>query len=165
MLKTGLPAPDFTGTLEDGSTFTLSDWLGLKHVVLYFYLKDFTKGWTIESIGFRDVHEAIVAQDGLIVGISANSVESHLRFRDSLGLPYHLLSDSDKHIIRLYDVNRRLPLLPNKRVTYIVSKDGLISVVYHHELAFGQHKNDVLDGLRALNGRWTALAAFETHRF
>ena len=44
MLKIGETAPDFTGALEDESSFTLSDWLGLKHVVLYFYLKDFTKG-------------------------------------------------------------------------------------------------------------------------
>ena len=87
----------------------------------------------------------------MIVGISADSVESHARFRDSLGLPYHLLSDPDKHAIRLYDVKRSLPLLPNKRVTYIVSKTGIISGVYHHELAFGQHKNDVLEGLRRLN--------------
>jgi thioredoxin-dependent peroxiredoxin len=86
----------------------------------------------------------------MIVGISADSVDSHRRFRESLNLPYPLLSDPDKHVIRLYDVKRRLPLLPNKRVTYIVSKQGAISGVYQHELAFGQHKEDVLQGLRAL---------------
>ncbi len=61
------------------------------------------------------------------------------------------MSDQDKGLIRLYDVQRRLRFLPNKRVTYIVGKDGMISGVYHHELAFGQHKNNVLAGLRALN--------------
>ena len=86
----------------------------------------------------------------MIVGISADPVESHRRFRESLGLPYSLLSDPDKQVIRLYDVKRRLPLLPNKRVTYIVSKAGVISGVYHHEIAFGQHKSDVLGGLQAL---------------
>jgi peroxiredoxin Q/BCP len=88
--------------------------------------------------------------DGRIVGISADSVEIHRRFRESLSLPYPLLSDPEKTVIRLYDVKRRLPVLPNKRVTYIVSKAGIISGVYHHETAFGQHKNDVLEGLRAL---------------
>ena len=86
----------------------------------------------------------------MIVGISPDSVDSHRRFRESLNLPYPLLSDPDKGVIRQYDVQRRLPLLPSKRVTYIISKAGVISGVYHHELAFGQHKNDVLDGLRAL---------------
>jgi len=87
----------------------------------------------------------------MVVGVSVDSVDSHRRFRESLDLPYPLLSDPNKHVIRLYDVKRSLPLLPNKRVTYIVSKSGIISSVYHHELAFGQHKNNVLRGLRALS--------------
>ncbi len=86
----------------------------------------------------------------MIIGVSADSVDSHRRFRESLSLPYPLLSDSSKDVSRLYNVNRRLPLLPGKRVTYIVNKAGLISGVYHHEVAFGEHKDDVLNGLRAL---------------
>ena len=97
------------------------------------------------------MHEAIVFENALIIGISADSVESHQRFRASLDLPYHLLSDERKEVIRLYDVQRMLPFLPNKRVTYIVGMDGMIKGAYHHELAFGQHKNDVLVGLHALN--------------
>jgi peroxiredoxin Q/BCP len=93
-----------------------------------------------------------VSLDGMIVGISPDSVDSHRRFRESLGLPYPLLSDPDKRVSRLYDVKRSLPLLPNKRATYIVSKAAVISGAYHHELAFGQHKNDVLEGLRSLGG-------------
>ena len=97
------------------------------------------------------MHEAIVSLDGMVVGISPDSVESHRRFRESLHLPYPLLSDSGKSIIQRYDIQRRLALLPDKRVTYIISKTGVIAGVYHHELAFGQHKNDVLEGLRLLN--------------
>jgi thioredoxin-dependent peroxiredoxin len=97
------------------------------------------------------VHEAIETLDAVIIGISADSLDSHARFRASLGLPYPLLADTDKNVIRLYDVRRRLPLLPHKRVTYVVSKAGIISGVFHHEIAFGQHKNDVLAELRALN--------------
>lgn len=97
------------------------------------------------------MHEAIVSEDGLIIGISADSVDSHRRFRASLELPYHLLSDQGKRVIRQYDVQRRLPFLPNKRVTYIVGKDGMVRGIFHHEMAFGQHKSDVLAGLQALN--------------
>jgi peroxiredoxin Q/BCP len=97
------------------------------------------------------VHEAIESLDGMVVGVSPDTVESHRRFRESLNLPYSLLSDSGKSIIRQYDIQRWLPLLPGRRVTYIISKAGVIAGVYHHELAFGQHKNDVLEGLRLLS--------------
>lgn len=87
----------------------------------------------------------------MIVGISSDSVESHQRFRASLGLPFHLLSDPDKSIIRAYGVGRRIPFIPNKRVTYIVNKAGAIRGVFHHELSMGQHKNDVLSALSQLS--------------
>ena len=87
----------------------------------------------------------------MIVGISSDSVESHRRFRASLGLPFNLLSDPHKQIIRRYGVGRRVPLIPNKRVTYVVDKAGTIRGVFQHEIAFGQHKEDVLDALRKLN--------------
>ena len=87
----------------------------------------------------------------MIVGISSDSVESHRRFRASLGLPFHLLSDPRKVVIRRYGVGRRIPFIPNKRVTYVVDKAGIIRGVYHHEIAFGQHKDDVIQALRTLN--------------
>ena len=87
----------------------------------------------------------------MIVGISSDSVESHQRFRASLELPFHLLSDPHKDAIRAYGVGRRIPPIPNKRVTYVVDKGGTIRGVFHHEIAFGQHKDDVLGALRQLN--------------
>lgn len=87
----------------------------------------------------------------MIVGISSDSVESHQRFRASLGLPFHLLSDRDESIIRTYGVGRRIPFIPSKRVTYVVDKAGTIRGVFHHEISMGQHKNDVLDALEAFN--------------
>lgn len=78
-------------------------------------------------------------------------MESHARFRASLDLPFPLLSDPDKRVMALYDVKRRLPLLPNKRVTYIVDKEGTIAGVYHHEMAMSRHVENVVEGLLALN--------------
>jgi len=87
----------------------------------------------------------------MIIGISSDYVERHERFRASQGLPFHLLSDPNKDVIRSYGVGRRIPFTPNKRVTYVVDKAGGIRGTFHHEIAFGQHKDDVLDALRALN--------------
>ena len=97
------------------------------------------------------MHEAIEREDGVLVGISADTTESHRRFRESLDLPFHLISDPERRIIRLYGVRRRLPFLPAKRVTYVIDKAGVVRGVYHHELAIGRHRHDVLDGLHALN--------------
>ena len=86
------------------------------------------------------------------MGVSTDSVDSHRRFRESLALPFGLVSDTNRRIIRLYGVGRRVPRLPNKRVTYVIDKTGIIRGVYQHELAFGRHKDDVLDGLREIAG-------------
>ena len=74
-----------------------------------------------------------------------------MRFKERLGLPFHLLSDPDKRIMRLYGVTRRLAFLPNKRVTYVVDKEGKIAGVFHHELAFDRHVQRVVETLRATN--------------
>jgi peroxiredoxin len=66
-------------------------------------------------------------------------------------LPFNLVSDPERRIIRQYDVQRRIPLLRNKRVTYVIDKGGIIRGVFHHELAIGSHRSDVLGALRALN--------------
>ena len=87
----------------------------------------------------------------MVIGISADPMSSHSRFRDSLGLPFSLLSDPDKKIMRLYQVARRITLIRNKRVTYLVNKTGVIGGVFHHEIAFGQHVPDVLAALRTIN--------------
>jgi peroxiredoxin Q/BCP len=86
----------------------------------------------------------------VLVGVSGDSPDSHRHFRESLALPFRLISDTDRSIMRLYDVRRWFPLLPNKRATYVIDKFGIIRGVYQHELAFGRHTDDVLDGLRGI---------------
>lgn len=105
----------------------------------------------IEARGFREYHEAIENEGAVLLGISVDSPQSHQNFRLDLDLPYHLLSDEDKSVITLYGVKRRLPFLPNKRVTYIIDKAGAIRGVFHHEVAIGRHRDDVLGALREIN--------------
>jgi peroxiredoxin Q/BCP len=76
------------------------------------------------------------------VGISPDPVETQLRFRDSLGLPFHFISDVDKQIIRQYDVQRRFRM-GTSRVTYVVDMEGTIRGVHHNEVSMGSHVREV----------------------
>ena len=88
-----------------------------------------------------------------MVGVSPDSIQSHRRFKEEKNLPFPLVADTDRKVIWLYDVRRNLPIAPTKRVTYLIDKAGIIRNVFHHELAIGRHKNEVLEGLKSINQR------------
>lgn len=83
------------------------------------------------------------------MGISSDSVETQVRFRDSLNLPFHFVSDVDKTIIRLYDVRRRFGL-GTSRATYVVDKGGVIRGVHHNEINMGSHVQKVIGLVRGI---------------
>ena len=86
-----------------------------------------------------------------MVGVSPDSIQSHRRFREENDLPFPLVADTEREVIRLYDVRRTFAIAPTKRVTYLIDKAGVIRNVFHHELAIGRHINDVLEGLKRIN--------------
>ena len=86
-----------------------------------------------------------------MVGVSLDSIQSHRRFREENSLPFPLVADTERKVIRLYDVRRTFAIASTKRVTYLIDKAGVIRNVFHHELAIGRHKNDVLEGLKSIN--------------
>ena len=104
----------------------------------------------MEARGFRDQFEAIQNAGAILVGISAGSAESHARFSERHSLPFSLIADPGREIIRAYGVQRRLLFLPNKRVTYVIHKTGIVRGVFQHEVAIGKHVDEVIEGLRAL---------------
>ena len=99
--------------------------------------------------GLRDSHEAIENSDAIVIGVSKDSVDSHVRFRESGSLPFHLVSDPEGRVMRMYDVLRRWGL-GTSRITYLIDKAGIIRGVYHHEVRIGKHVRDVLAGLAEL---------------
>ncbi|MBN1699727.1 MAG: thioredoxin-dependent thiol peroxidase [Spirochaetales bacterium] len=101
MVKEGVKAPDFGLEDENGKTVRISDFAG-KKVVLYFYPKDDTPGCTKEACGFRDAYDRIMEKGAVVVGVSADSKASHLGFKKKFGLPFYLLSDPEKEVIRKY---------------------------------------------------------------
>jgi peroxiredoxin Q/BCP len=99
MLKEGDKAPPFTLKNAEDEMISLADFAG-KSVVLFFYPRDDTPGCTKEACGFRDVYDEILAKDAVVLGVSADSVKSHAKFKEKFDLPFHLVSDPEKEVIK-----------------------------------------------------------------
>jgi peroxiredoxin Q/BCP len=103
MIEEGKPAPDFALQTDEGETVRLADFRG-KPVVLYFYPKDDTPGCTTQACGIRDAWGEFQAKGAVVLGVSADDVASHRKFREKHGLPFSLLADPDKELIGAYGV-------------------------------------------------------------
>jgi len=130
MLEVGMKAPEFTLSDKDGTTVSLSDFLG-KKVVLYFYPKDNTPGCTRQACAFAAAYEGFKSRDVVVIGISKDSVASHLKFAQKHDLPFILLSDPELQAIQAYDVWQEKKLYGKVsigvvRSTYIIDEQGMI---------------------------------------
>jgi thioredoxin-dependent peroxiredoxin len=110
MLKAGERAPEFTLPDETGKDRSLTELLNTGAIVLYFYPADFTPGCTRQACSLRDLHDEVQKAGLVVVGISPQSTESHARFRDKYNLPFILLSDAHKAVIKMYGVNGPLSI-------------------------------------------------------
>ncbi len=128
-VKVGDKAPDFTLPSQMGDNVTLSEFLGKKNLVLYFYPKDETPGCTKEACTFRDNYEQLTSLGAEVLGVSGQSVESHKSFATHYGLPFILLSDQDNKVRKLYGVPSTMGIIPG-RVTYIIDKKGIVRHIF-----------------------------------
>ncbi len=150
MLAAGDPAPDFSAETDGGAQIQLSDLRG-QRVVLYFYPRDSTPGCTFEACAFRDAHEEFCAKNCVIVGVSADSIKSHERFRARHRLPFRLVSDRDHTISEAYGAWRQKTLFGRKymgivRSTFVIGADGRIEAAYDQVKVAG-HIGEVLANL------------------
>jgi peroxiredoxin Q/BCP len=125
MLKPGDKAPDFVLANDEGIDTSLTDLLNNGPLILYFYPADFTPGCTREACSIRDIHQDIQAVGLTVVGISPQDVDSHRKFREKYGLPFTLLSDPNKEVIRMYDVDGMFGV-GVQRATFLISQDRKI---------------------------------------
>ena len=133
MLETGTKAPDFSLPDQNGSTVRLSDFQG-KKVVLYFYSKDNTPGCTRQACAFAASYEQFKTRNVIVIGISKDSVASHLKFSQKHDLPFILLSDPELQAIQAYGVWPEKKLYGKVsmgvvRTTYIINEQGIIEKV------------------------------------
>ncbi|MBQ6858393.1 MAG: thioredoxin-dependent thiol peroxidase [Clostridia bacterium] len=130
MLEIGVKAPDFTLSDKDGKAVSLSDFLG-KKVVLYFYPKDNTPGCTRQACAFAANYEAFKSLDTVVIGVSKDSVASHVKFAAKYDLPFILLADLELEAIKAYDVWQEKKLYGKVsmgvvRTTYVIDENGVI---------------------------------------
>lgn len=133
MLTVGTKAPHFTLPNQNGEMISLSDFLG-KKVVLYFYPKDNTPGCTRQACAFAGQYDAFLQQNAVVIGISKDSVASHLKFAQKNNLPFVLLSDPERVAIEAYDVWKEKKLYGKTsmgvvRTTYLIDETGVIEHV------------------------------------
>jgi thioredoxin-dependent peroxiredoxin len=152
MLKGGDPAPDFTLPDQDGRARRLADLFEGRPLLLYFYPADFTPGCTQEACDFRDLHAQILASGLRVVGVSPQSPASHRRFREKYELPFTLLSDEDKAVIRAYGVDGPLGI-GVRRATFLVGADRRIADSVLADLRIGRHQAFVERAIAAKAGR------------
>lgn len=146
MARTALP--DFTATLDDGTTATLSELLEGGPIVLFFYPKAFTPGCTAESCNFRDLAAEFAEIGAQRIGISRDDVATQARFRAEHNLDFPLIADEDGSIAQVFGAKRMGPL-PSKRQTFVIDTDRTILGVISSELNMQVHASDALDLLRS----------------
>jgi len=132
-----------------GDNVTLSEYLGKKNIVLYFYPKDETAGCIKEACTFRDNYEELTNLRAEVIGISGQSIESHKSFASHYGLPFILLADVDNKIRELYGVPSTMGILPG-RVTYIIDKKGLVRHIFVSQTKAQRHVEEAKNTLRLL---------------
>ena len=133
MLEINTKAPDFTLPDKDGNPVSLSDFRGRK-VVLYFYPRDNTPGCTRQACAFAAAYDRFRSMDVTVIGVSKDSVSSHLKFAQKYDLPFILLSDPELQAIQAYDVWKEKKLYDKVsmgvvRTTYIIDEQGNIEKV------------------------------------
>jgi peroxiredoxin Q/BCP len=145
----GTKAPEFALASQSGEVVNLSDFLGKKPVVLYFYPKDDTPGCTMEACAFRDEHDTFTKLDAEVIGVSSDSVQEHKRFAEKHHLDFTLLSDEGGKVRQLYGVPSTFGLLPG-RVTYVIDKEGMIRHIFSSQIKTSKHVEEALKSLTAM---------------
>ena len=130
MLENGTQAPEFTLPDQNGEMRSLKDFRG-KKVVLYFYPKDMTAGCSKQACGFAELYPHFMEKGAVVLGVSKDSVASHKKFEEKFGLPFTLLSDTEKEVIRAYNVwkekkNYGKVSMGVVRSTYLIDEEGVI---------------------------------------
>ena len=130
MLEINSKAPDFSLPDENGTIHKLSDYLG-KKVVLYFYPKDNTSGCTMQALEFKRLFDEFNKENTIIIGISKDSIKSHLNFKTKYELPFIILSDLNLEAINAYNVYEEKSMYGRKymgvvRSTFIIDEKGFI---------------------------------------
>jgi len=146
MLAAGERAPEFTLPDDTGKDRSLTDFLNVGATVLYFYPADFTPGCTRQACAMRDLQAELQNANLRVIGISPQDPESHARFRAKYDLPFTLLSDGDKAVIKMYGVNGPLGL-GVRRATFLIDGSRRIRDAVLADFKIGRHADFVRNAI------------------
>lgn len=153
MVSIGKRIKNFSVPATGDQTLSLDDFKGRK-LIIYFYPKDNTPGCTREGQDFRDLHADFNDAGADILGVSRDSVKTHGNFRNKHGFPFHLLSDSDEDLCKLFDVIKEKKLYGRtymgiERSTFLIDEDGILRQEWRKVRVPG-HAEAVLEATRSL---------------
>jgi peroxiredoxin Q/BCP len=146
-------APQFTLSDQENKTHTLSDYVG-QYVLLYFYPKDMTPGCTIEAQGFQQMIKDFIAAGVQVLGVSADTCDSHKRFAQKYHLQFPILADTEKTVIKAYDVLQEKSMFGKKfigilRQSFLIDPKGVV-VKHYEKVNPKEHPTEVLSDIAAL---------------
>jgi len=146
-LKVGNKAPHFEGIDQNGNSVSLNAYIG-KKVILYFYPKDDTPGCTATACSLRDEYQFLNQKNYVVIGVSADDKNSHAKFAAKYDLPFPLIADTDKTIIKAYDVWGKKMFMGKIydgiiRTTFVISETGILEHVIH-TVNTGSHAQQIL---------------------
>ena len=149
-LNIGDQAPDFTGTDQNGNKISLKDFKGNK-IILYFYPKANTPGCTAESCNLRDNFDDLTKRGFKIIGVSADSVEKQKRFAEKYNLPFPLIADESRRILKAYGAWGSKKLYGREyegilRTTYVIDENGRIEKVFK-KVKTKDHASQILEAM------------------
>jgi peroxiredoxin Q/BCP len=143
-LKIGDRIPDFSLNDQDGNLLEISNYLGKKKLVIFFYPQDGSLNCTREACYFRDLSDVFEEADAVVIGISGQSVESHKKFAEVNKLKYKLLSDQNNIVRKLFGVPGRMFGLIPGRVTYVADRTGKVVYIFDSQTETQRHADEAL---------------------
>lgn len=154
MLEVGSKAKEFKLLNDNNEEVSLSSLLKLnKKIILYFYPKDNTSGCSLEALNYKDNYDTLVNNYNVIViGVSKDSIKSHINFKSKYNLPFTLLSDESTNMLTDYDVYKEKSMYGKKymgivRTTYLINEEGII--IYANDKV--KAKEDALNMIKVLD--------------
>jgi thioredoxin-dependent peroxiredoxin len=151
-MEIGDKVPDTSIPDQDGQPVSLKDFRG-KPVVLFFFPKADTPGWTVEACGFRDQFEKLQRAGAVVLGISKDSPKAQKKFQDKYSLPYPLLADEDKKLCEAFGVLKEKNMygrttLGIERTSFLIDEQGRVKKIFPKVKSEG-HAEEVLAALRS----------------
>jgi len=143
-LKIGDYIPDFSLKDQDGNLVKISNYVGKKKLVIFFYPQDGSLNCTREACYFRDLSEVFDEADAIVIGISGQSVESHKEFAEKNRLKFTLLSDNENKVRKLFGVPGRIFGLIPGRVTYVADRSGKVVYIFESQTETQRHVDEAL---------------------